>query len=179
MDDAFTPWTGNQGIPMIAQGLLDDEITPDWVDTPVLQANPAVIGVQAIRLLIAAAAALGVIKTYQQVRGDASADVDDLISDIQAWLRRTSLERGFARQKGPDNRPKPAALPIHDGESHEDAVLRALDELEIEPDFPDPGQNDTGPFEPIGPTGGKTEDSFLYWLERRYHRRSVARLMRR
>ena len=178
---AFTPWTGNQGIPMIAQGLLDDEITPDWVDPPILQANPAIIGIAAIRLLVAAAAALGVIQTYKQVRGDASADVDDLISDIQAWLRRQTVERGLARQRKPDPKGKPSALPIRDGESHEDAVLRALDELEKEPDFPDdPGYNDTGPYEPIGPTtGGKRENSFVYWLERRYDSRNVARYLRR
>ncbi len=172
----FTPWTGNQGIPMIAQGLLDDEVTPDW---QIVEANPAVIGLAALRLLVVVAAAVGVVQTYRQVRGDASADVEDLINDIQAWLRRTQVDRGLARQKRPDNRPKPSALPIRDGESHEDAVLRALDELEIERDFPDPGEADTGPFEPVGPTGGKTEESFLYWLERRYPRRNIARYLRR
>ncbi len=180
MDDAFTPWTGNQGIPMIAQGLLDDDITPDWNKEPeILQANPAIIAVQAIRLLVVAAAALGVIQTYRQVVGDASADVDDLVRDIQDWLRGERFRRGLARQQRPDNRPKEYGHPIRDGESHEDAVLRALDELEKEPDFPDPGDADTGPYEPIGPTGGNKQDSFLYWLERTYDRRSVAQYMRR
>ncbi len=177
---AFTPWTGNQGIPMIAQGLLDDEITPDWVETPILKANPVAVGQAVIRLLVVAAAAAGVVETYKQVRGDAAADVDDLVSDIQAWLKRQQLERGFARQKRPDQRPKPAALPIRDGETHEDAVLRALDELETQRDFADPGENYYDqPFEPIGRTGQRGDESFIYWLDRRYHRRSVARYLRR
>ncbi len=180
MDDAFTPWTGNQGIPMIAQGLLDDDVTPEWAKDPqILEANPLAIGIQAILLLVVAAAAMGVIRTYQEVIGDASPDVDDLVNDIQDWLRGERFRRGLARQQRPDNRPKPSALPIRDGESHEDAVLRALDELEKEPDFPDSGTADTGPYEPIGPTGGNKKDSFLYWLERRYDSRSVARYLRR
>lgn len=181
MDDAFTPWTGNQGIPMIAQGLLDDDVTPDWNKDPeIRQANPLAIGIAALRLIVIAAAALGVMETYRQVRGDASPDVDDLVTDIQNWLRGERVRRGIARQQRPDRPPKPSALPIRDGESYEDAVMRGLDELEKQPDFPDPGETDIGPYEPIGPTrGGRREESFLYWLERRYDSRSVARYLRR
>ncbi len=178
MCDGFTPWTGNQGIPMIGVNQLDDEIQPDW-SAPVLEANPAIIGIAAIRLLVIAAAAFGVVETYKQVRGDAAADVDDLISDIQIWLKRQTLERGFARQqKGPTGR-KEAPFPIRDGESHEDKVLRALEELEVPPDLPDPGYNDTGPMGPPLPVKGERKYSFRGWLERKYDSRSVARYLRR
>jgi len=167
---------------MIAQGLLDDDITPDWLEQAQMLVGvvgPAGTTSSAIRALVAIAAAFGVVQTYRQVVGDASPDVDDLVADIQKWLRGERVKRGIARQQRPENRPKEYGAPIRDGESHEDAVLRALDELEIEPDFPDPGQNDTGPWEPIGPTGGKTEDSFLLWLERKYDRRNIVRYLRR
>ncbi len=173
----FFPSAGNLGIPMINVELFDDDITPDWV---ILKANPAVLGVAAIRLLVIAAAAFGVVRTYQQVVGDASADVDDLIADIQHWLKTKRVDQGFARkQKRP--RDKPAApAPIRDGESYEDSVLRALDELEEIPDLPDPGyQDEQLPFEPVGPTRNGDDRSFTGWLERRYPRRSVNRYMRR
>lgn len=169
----FFPSAGNLGIPMVSQELFDDDIKPDWHK---VRAGALVLpSTAALRALVVLAGAFGVIQSYRQVVGDASADVDDLISDIQIWLRRQSLERGFARkQKRP--RDKPAApAPIRDGESYEDSVLRALDELE-KPETPDePGYQKS---EPVPYDGGR-EESFTGWLERRYSKRSIVRYQRR
>ncbi len=175
----FFPSAGNLGIPMRVWDMADDDITPEWQKE--VRAGSLVLPTSAaLRALVVAAAAFGVVRTYQQVVGDASAGVDDLIVDIQHWLKTKRVDQGFARkQKRP--RDKPAApAPIRDGESYEDSVLRALDELEEIPDLPDPGyQDEQLPFEPVGPTRNGDDRSFTGWLERRYPRRSVNRYMRR
>ncbi len=171
-----TQGQGGLGIPDSPWSFLDDAIQPDWKKSPeILRANPAAIGVQAIRLLVVAAAALGVMETYAQVVGDASPSVDDLVDDIQDWLRSERSLRGLARNQAPRPGQKGAALPIRDGEAHEREVLRALDELE-NPEIPDePGQNYEVPYPPGKRRKGST---FRGWLERKYGRRSIARYMR-
>ncbi len=170
----FFPAAGGLGIPMVSVELFDEDITPEWAK---IRKGEIVLPTQAVlRALVVAAAAFGVIQTYRQVVGDASAGVDDLIADIQFWLKSQQVERGFARQQKPRPGQKGAALPIYDGEAHEREVLRALDELESFPD--DPGTVERQPYE-VPYKRGRRAQSFHSWLERKYSKRSQARYMRR
>lgn len=175
---AFTPWTGNQGIPMRQWSMLDEEIKPDWEVPPLFAAAVGTLPLSggSIRLLVAGLLSMAGIQVFRQVVGDATADVDDLVAEIQQWLNAQRAEQGYVRKQKPRPGQRGAPGPIRDGQAYEDAVLRALDELEKPSEYDDPGYQDIQPI----PTGGRRrKESFVIWLERRYSRKSVGRYMRR
>lgn len=173
----FFPSAGSLGIPQRVWVDIDEDIRPDWEKAPPVRKGIiyAVPGSGVIRALVAAGLTATGLSVYRQTVGDAAVDVDDLINDIQNWLKLTRIDQGFARQQ---KKPSPAAPPYvapGRGEDYEQEVLRALDELEQPTEPDDPGYQREVPAPPY--RGGSR--SFQSWLERKYHPRSVARNLRR
>lgn len=171
-----TQGQGGLGIPDSPWSFLDDEIRPDW-NKPIRK-GLSTLGASAIRAIVAAAAAMGAMETYRQVVGDASPSVDDLVADIMDWLTWKRAEQAYGRSQRPGGERRAVPAFVRDGEAHEDAVLRALDELEKPPEYPDPGQQFGEPLGPVQPTENGGRRSFAGWLERKYSRRSVVRYHR-
>lgn len=147
------------GIPQVPHGLFykpAQRANKPKVRVAVLPAvgNASAIG----RAILLSGLASSALAYFGIVTGDVENDIDDLVDEIQRWLRDTR-NIGFSRGNKPNRDPREFGLPIPIKPSSKQSP-RAVDEAQPEPDGDRRDKRDRDRPDP--------QFGFWSWLERRY-----------